>query len=291
MDIGLYIPHTGPRATPEFIRDWCQTAEQVGFGSLWGVDHVILPQEVESQYVLTRQPTAMGGDELATAMVPNFELMTTLAYAAAVTSTIKLGTAIAILTIRNALLNARQLATVDRYAGGRLLYGVGVGWLKEEADAMNMPWDKRGARAEEHIELLRAIWQAPGDTIEFHGQFWDVPPMAAEPRPAQPTIPILIGGHSETAIDRAARIGDGWIASRISADRLTELLPLVREACDRHGREFSTLPVYCRTVIGKEDTLDRVRRYQELGVHNLNVNVSSLGELKRFADEVLPHLS
>jgi alkanesulfonate monooxygenase SsuD/methylene tetrahydromethanopterin reductase-like flavin-dependent oxidoreductase (luciferase family) len=98
---------------------------------------------------------------------------------------------------------------VDRLSAGRLLYGVGAGWLKEEADAMNMPWDHRGARAEEHISLLRTIWAAPGDTTEFHGSYWSIPPMATEPSPVQQPIPILIGGHSEAGIDRAARIGDG----------------------------------------------------------------------------------
>ena len=103
------------------------------------------------------------------------------------------------LTIRNAILNARQLATVDRYSNGRLLLGIGVGWLKEEADAMGMPWDRRGARTDEHIALLRAIWTAPGKHVEFHGEFWDIPPMDPEPRPVQRPIPILIGGHSEAA--------------------------------------------------------------------------------------------
>ena len=145
MEIGVPIPHTGQHASPEFVRTWCATAEAAGYGSVWGVDHVVMPRHVESKYVLPRNPATIADDAVAALLAPNFELMTTLAFVAAVTSTIRIGTAVAVLNIRNAVLNARQLATVDRYSGGRLVYGVGVGWLKEEADAMNMPWDRRGA--------------------------------------------------------------------------------------------------------------------------------------------------
>ena len=291
MEIGVRLPHTGPQATPEFIRDWCVTADQAGFGSLWAVDHMVMPQHTESLYTLNRELTPIRDDAVSGLLAPNFEMMMSLAYVAAITSRIKLGTGVAVLTIRNAILNARQLATVDRYSGGRLLYGVGVGWLKEEAEAMNMPWDRRGARADEHIALLRALWTAPGERVEFHGEFWDVPPMDPEPRPVQQPIPILIGGHSEPAINRAARLGDGWIASSMSAGRLAELLPQVHAALDQHGRARDALTIYCSG--GGRDGLpsvDDLRPYEELGVHSLSVTIRTLDDLKRFGDEVLPAL-
>lgn len=290
MEIGVRIPHTGPRATPAFVREWCVVAEDAGFDSLWGVDHVVMPQRVESKYVLPRKPATLADDAVADLLSPNFELMTTLAFAAAVTERIALGTAVAVLSIRNAVLNARQLATVDRYAGGRLLYGVGVGWLQEEADAMNMPWDRRGARADEHITLLRALWTATGRHVEFHGEFWDIPPMDPEPRPVQQPIPILVGGHSEVAMDRAARVGDGWIAADVSADRLAELLPSLAEAAARHDRDVADLPVYCGTGRRPGITVDEVRRYEELGVRSLQVWADELDDLKRLGDELLPAL-
>lgn len=287
MEIGVRIPHTGGRASPAFVRSWCSAADRLGYDSLWGVDHLVMPQKVESKYVLPRRPASIADDAVSDLLAPNFELMTTLSFVAAITDRIRIGTAVAVLPIRNAVLNARQLATVDRYSGGRLLYGVGVGWLKEEADAMGMPWDRRGARTDEHIALLRRIWEAEGSHVEFHGEFWDIPPMDPEPRPAQPTIPILIGGHSEVAIERAARLGDGWIAANMSSDRLSELLPLLAGALERHGRQPDDVPMYC----GAEPaacTVDGLRRYEELGARSVQVPLQTLDDLERFADEVLP---
>jgi probable F420-dependent oxidoreductase len=287
MEIGVRIPHTGTGASPELITQWCAIAEAAGFGSLWGVDHVVMPRFSESKYVLGRRPVAIEPDAVSDQLAPNFELISTLAFVAALTERIKIGTAVAVLTIRNAVLNARQLATVDRLSNGRLVCGVGIGWLKEEADAMGMPWDCRGARAEEHVAVLRAIWGAPDSHIQFHGRFWDIALMSPEPRPARRAIPILIGGHSEFAIDRAARLGDGWIAAGVTPDRLADLLPRVRGAAKRHDR--ATLPVYCRAGAGKV-TVDILKRYQELGVHTLQVNVATLDDLKRFAEQTLPRL-
>lgn len=289
IEIGVRIPHTGARATPAFVRDWCRVAEAAGFDSLWGVDHVVMPRRVESKYVLGREPATIEDDAVSELLSPNFELVTTLAYVAAITERIRIGTAVEVLTIRNAVLNARQLATVDRYSNGRLLCGVGAGWLEEEAAAMNMPWDRRGARTDEHIALLRAIWTAPGAHVEFKGEFWDLPAMDPEPRPVQRPIPILVGGHTDAAIDRAARLGDGWIAAGMSPGRLAELLPAVRAAAGRHERDPASLPVYCSGGRGGV-TIDEIRRYEELGVRSLQVALDTVDDLKRVGDDVLPRL-
>jgi probable F420-dependent oxidoreductase len=277
MEIGVRIPHTGLQASPERVRSWCIAAEQLGFDSLWGADHVVMPRTVDSVYTLPRTPSTIAEDAVSELLSPNFELLTTLAFVAAVTERIKLGTAVAVLPIRNAVLNARQLATIDRYSGGRVLFGVGVGWLEEEAAAMGMPWDRRGPRV------------APGKHVEFHGEFHEIPPMDPEPRPAQSSIPILVGGHSRVAIERAARLGDGWIAANMSSDRMAELLRVVDEALDRYGRERSSLPVYC-SARPEGTARDDLLRYRELGVHSLQVPFHTLDDLKQFADEVLPSL-
>src|SRR6266508_839879 len=117
-------------------------------------------------------------------------MMTTLAVVAGVTARIKIGTDVAVLSLRNPILNARQLASLDLYSGERLVYGVGVGWLAEEAQAVHMPWDRRGARAEEHIRLLRTVWSASGEDVAFEGEFYSFPTIDSEPRPRR-RIPIL----------------------------------------------------------------------------------------------------
>ena len=289
MEIGVRIPHTGRRANPAFVREWCTTADQSGFDILWGADHLVMREKVESEYPLPRKPAALADDAVSDLLSPNFELVTTLAHVAAVTERIKLATGVEVLPIRNAVLNARQLATVDRYSDGRLLCGVGAGWLKEEADAMGMPWDRRGRRTEEHIDVLRTIWTAPGRHVEFHGEFWDVPPMDPEPRPVQQPIPILIGGHSDVAMDRAARLGDGWIAAGMSSDRLAEMVPTLRAALARHDRDPASVPVYVSARPGPID-VDDLRRYAQVGARAVQVALESLDELRRFGDEVLPRL-
>ena len=145
---------------------------------------------------------------------------------------------------------------------------------------MNMPWDRRGARADEHIALLRAIWTEPSDHVEFHGEFWDIPPMDPEPRPVQQPIPIIIGGHTKPALDRAARLGDGWIAAFMSPDRLAEHLVLLHEACDREGRDPAELPIYCTATKGVLDADDaaalrRGRRRSLPGRHRATSTTSS----------------
>ena len=224
MELGAVVPQIGPMAAPQVVVDFCRAADAAGFDGIWFADHLLVPEVIESNYTLRAKPTPYPFEALRETMGLNLEINTSLAVAAAVTEQVKLCTGIAILPLRNPVLNARQLASIDQFSGGRLVYGVGVGWLKEEADAMGMPWDRRGARTDEHIALLRTIWCAEGDTVQFDGEFYPLPPVDPRPRPVQQPIPILIGGHSDPALDRAARLGDGWIAAGMGATRFAEAL-------------------------------------------------------------------
>ena len=297
MDVGVTIPHTGRYASPEWVREYCTTAEQLGFDSLWGVDHLVMPHHTDSDYTLGRKPAKIGDDAVSGLLSPNYEMMTTLTWIAGFTDRIKLGTAVAVLPIRNAVQNARILATLDVYSGGRVLYGVGVGWLREEAEAMGMPWDRRGARSEEHIALLRTLWCAEGDLVEFHGEFHDLPPMDPEPRPVQRPIPILVGGHSDIALERAGRIGDGWIAAQMSPERVAEHWPKVQAAAERAGRDPGALRLFT-SVSGRSDLPlgDLLAQYRELGVDHVQLGLhrenreGTLDMIRDVADNVLPDL-
>ena len=234
------IPHTGTPAMPEYVRRFCTTADEAGLDGLWEVDHMVMPHHTDSPYVLGRNPAKIEDDAVSALLSPNYEMMTTLCWVAGFTSRIKLGTAVAVLPIRNAVVNARQLSTLDVYSGGRVLYGVGVGWLREEAEAMGMPWDRRGRRGEEHIALLRALWCVEGDLVEFHGEFHDLPPMDPDP--------VRCSGRSRSSwaatpmsrLERAGCIGDGWIVASMSAAPLAEHWAKVR------GRRSATVAIPTR---------------------------------------------
>jgi probable F420-dependent oxidoreductase len=295
MEFGVMIPHTGRRASPEYVRRFCETADEAGFDGLWGVDHMVMPHHTDSKYTLGRQPAAIADDAVSDLLSPNHELMTTLTWVAGFTSRAKLGTAVAVLPIRNTVANARQLATLDVYSGGRVVYGIGAGWLREEAEAMNMPWDRRGRRTEEHVEVLRALWCAEGELVEFHGEFHDIPPMDPEPRPVQRPIPILVGGHSDVALERAARIGDGWIAAAMSPEPLAEHWAKVRDAAAQHDRDpDSLLLVGAMRPVREGSQEDAIAAYAAVGVDHLVVDPyvpsrdAVFDELHRFAAEVAP---
>jgi probable F420-dependent oxidoreductase len=294
MEFGVIIPHTGSLASPEFVREFCVTAENAGFDGLWAVDHLVMPHHTDSLYTLGPQLAPIADDAVSNLLAPNYELMMTLAWVAAHTSRAKLGTSVAVLPIRNAVANARQLATLDIYSGGRVLYGAGVGWLREEAEAMGMPWDKRGRRSEEHIALMRALWCAEDDLVEFHGEFFDLPPMDPEPRPVQRPIPILIGGHSDIAVERAGRVGDGWIASRMSPGRLSEHWEKVRAAANRANRDPDALVLVTGATLRREvPFVDLAAEYMAMGVDHLQVDLredtpeATLDRLREFGTDVI----
>ncbi len=279
------LPHTGPSATPSFMRDFAQAAEAGGIDGLWAVDHLVLPHHSESSYVLSRTPGPVADGWLSANLAPNYEMMTTLAWVAAHTNTIGLGTSVAVLPIRNAVANARQLATLDVLCDGRLTYGVGIGWLREEAEAMGMPWERRAQRSEEHIALMRTLWCAQGPLVEFHGRYHDLPPMDPQPQPVQRPIPILVGGHSDAALDRAARIGDGWIAAPMSPTRLAERIATLHTAAERHGRHANALRIVASTRAQLDGSLgDLMRSYHELGVHHLQVLLPASDQTRALTD-------
>jgi probable F420-dependent oxidoreductase len=307
MELGTSVPHMGPLASPELMLDYCKAADAVGFDALWTADHLVVPREMGSNYTLRAKPFPMPFEQLRMMMGINLELNTTLAAAAAVTTNVKLCTGIAVLPIRNPLANAHQLASIDLISGGRLVYGVGIGWLKEEADALGMPWDRRGQRTDEMIALLRTLWTAEGETVEFHGEFYDVPPIDTQPLPVQRPIPILVGGHSDAALDRVARLGDGWIAAGLGQARYPEAFGRLEQACEKHGRDVGELEIvngeHTDVMLDAADPdmsaqVDRalvgLAAYEGLGVTHMKVAIkadSAAGMLEMvdaYGREVLP---
>lgn len=269
MQWGLMGANVGAFAQPENAVVLAQAAEAAGFDSLWTFDHVVVPRRIESTYPYAKSGKAPG---LATAAMP--DSMVWLAYVAAATSTITLGTGVMILPQRNPVVLAKQAATLDFMSGGRLRLGVGVGWLKEEFDALGVPFEHRGARAEEYIAAMRALWSS--DSGSFGGEFVSFTDVQSLPAPPHGAVHIAIGGHSEAAARRAGRLGDGFLPA-IDAesvrrfgmdgalDHFFELIELMRTTAREHGRNPDEIEV--SLFGGLPPGPEVVERLEEAGVH------------------------
>jgi probable F420-dependent oxidoreductase len=242
----------------------CRRAEAAGFESLWGGEHVILPTSIESSYPYTED-----GKIPAEPETPIPDPLIWLAFAAAAAPTMRLGTCILIVPQRNPLILAKELATLDRISGGRVELGLGVGWMKEEFDALGVPWPRRGARNDEYVEAMRALWAGPH--AEFHGEFVDFAPATCSPRPVQERIPILVGGDSEAAINRAVRLADGYFPGEGDLDRLAALIERLQAAARAAGRDPSEIEVNAMFIAGLADPIRGVEKMRELGVGRIMV--------------------
>ena len=265
----------------------CRAAEQLGFESVWGGEHVVLPTVIESAY-----PYTSDGKIPALPDTPIPDPLIWLAFVAAAAPTLRLGTCILIVPQRNPLVLAKEIATLDRLSNGRVELGIGVGWLREEFDALGVPWDRRGARNDEYIAAMRALWAGPH--AEFHGEFVDFPPVTCSPRPVQSSIPILVGGDTPTALRRAARIADGYFPGEGNPAKLGALIADLRVVTEQHGRDPDEIEINAMFGIPTGDPLERAEQLEALGVGRIMVPAFSfagpggLDRLSAFAERVIP---
>ncbi|MFZ6005208.1 MAG: LLM class F420-dependent oxidoreductase [Actinomycetota bacterium] len=265
MKFGVAFANVGPMAFAEGAVALAQAAEAGGFESLWTVEHTIVPAGYKSPYPYS--PTGkMPGPEDSDIPDP----LIWLTYVAASTSTIRLGTGILILPQRNPIVLAKEVATLDRLSGGRVELGIGVGWLEEEFEALGIPFADRGARTDDHIAALRALWtQDAADHAGSHSSFTGA---ISRPRPTQGSVPIVVGGHSKAAARRAGRLGDGFFPGRGSHEDLAELIGVMRATAVEHGRDPDAIEVSAggRGALGSK-ALDEVKALADLGVSRVIV--------------------
>ncbi len=214
----------------------CQLAEATGYESLWGGEHVVMPASIESSYPYTPDGKVPADKET---VIP--DPLIWLAFAAAATTKLRLGTCILIVPQRNPVILAKELATLDRLSAGRLELGLGVGWMKEEFDALGVSWDRRGKRNDEYVAAMQALWAGP--EAEFHGEFVDFEPVTCNPRPVQEKIPILVGGDSEVALRRTVRMADGYFPGEGNLERLNELLGRLNVKMEEAGRDPKSVAI------------------------------------------------
>ena len=265
----------------------CRVAEECGFESVWGGEHVIIPDTILSKYPYTED-----GKIPAEPDTPIPDPLIWLAYVAAAAPTLRLGTCILIVPQRNALVLAKELATLDRLSGGRVELGLGVGWLKEEFEALGIPWEHRGARNDEYIDAMRALWAGPH--AEYHGKFVNFDPATCSPRPVNGNIPIIVGGDSEAALNRAVRIADGFFPGEGDAKELGKLLGRLREKAETCGRDPSSIEISAIFGAQMMDPANGVEQMADIGVNRIMVPAfffagpEGIDNLRKFSDQVIP---
>jgi probable F420-dependent oxidoreductase len=231
--LGFGLPVSGSWATPGSVSSVARRAEDLGYGSLWSFQRVLVPAEEDygAQYRAVLDPVVA------------------LGFAAAVTEQPRLGVAVLNAPYLPAAIVAKQLATVDVLSRGRLDVGLGSGWAPHEFAAVGATFARRGAQTEEYVAALRALWA--DDPVEFHGEFTDVPPARALPKPVQrPAPPILLGGMADVALRRVGRIADGWIsASRHDLRTISEAIGTIHAAAADAGRDPAVLRKVVRGVV------------------------------------------
>ena len=239
MKIGLMFVNSGPFSQPELLAHLAVTAEKCGVESLWTVEHVVIPQGYQSPYPYSKSGKIPGGEDVA---IP--DPLLPLSYVAAITSKVKLSTGVMILPQRNPLYVAKEMATLDLLSHGRTILGIGSGWLKEEFDALGLDFHQRGARTDEAVAAMRALWRE--DTASFHGKHFDFHDLKSFPKPVQSGgVPIHVGGHSPAAARRAGRMGDGFFPALGEADQLKPLFEIMREAAREAGRDLGAIELSC----------------------------------------------
>jgi probable F420-dependent oxidoreductase len=264
MDIGVFVPLANHNATGALLRALGPAVEERGFESIWLPEHVVLFDEYESSYPYSPDGRFPGGGEFGL-----IEPLTALTYLAAVTDRVRLGTAICLVPQRNPIYTAKQVADLDSLSGGRVDFGIGLGWLREEFAALNVPFERRGARTDEYLAVMKTLWT--DEVSELHGEIYDLPACRFYPKPTQsPHPPIHVGGESRAAMRRAVRHGQGWFSfDRLPAD-LPEVLAQFDEVLAEHGRDRSDVQLSVSPYFHRLDAA-MVEQYAELGIDRLVV--------------------
>ena len=254
-----------------------QKAEEVGFHSIWAVEHAVVPLEYASTY-----PYDDGGRLFKGAsQLDHSDPLIWLAFAAAATTKIRLATGILILPQRNPLIAAKEIASLDRLSNGRLDLGIGVGWLREEFEALGVPFEARGARTDEYLRALKVLWSET--EAEFHGNFVDFAPVYCQPKPTQQPIPILVGGHSDRAAQRAGELGDVFFPAERPIETLVSLHSLARQHAEKSGRDPSKIELWTSSN-GDRAQLDHL---VEAGVTQVMVTSRPPEQLEELYSELI----
>jgi probable F420-dependent oxidoreductase len=237
MRFGITVPNYRRLASAEHIVRVAQRSEELAFDSLWVTDHVVVPDAYREMFGSTV-----------------YDPLSVLAFLAAHTRRVRLGTAVLVIPYRNPVVVAKQLATIDNLSGGRVVLGTGAGWAQEEFDALGVPYAERGPMTDEYLRVILELWTSPSPN--FEGRYVSLREVHAEPRPVQrPHPPILIGGYGKRAIRRAVAIGQGWLPDGMSLPDLQRAIGYLRQTAADVGRDPGSLDVVLRTGLMLRESL------------------------------------
>lgn len=249
MQIGIHAPHLGRELHPATVQSFARECDELAVHSLWVSDHICWPADIRSKYPYTDDGSFPANPEMGW-----LDPIGTLQFLAGCTSNIRLGTTVLILPYRPPVATAKQLATLDVLSNGRLILGVGVGWMAEEAAVLGMPWDHRGQRADEQLQIFKHLFSDPEPS--FEGQFYQFPPVGFEPKPVQQPVPVWVGGSTDAAFRRAARFGHGFHAAFQPLDVVQNEWRAVQAACEAIDRDPGELTLSVRLYLDPESRME-----------------------------------
>lgn len=308
MEIGLGIASMGMAARPESFRRKAELAERLKYDALWIGDHVIIPYQINSPYPFGNQwPGRLAvepGDNV-------FEPLATLGFLAGAVKTPRLGISVLVLPYRNPIVTTKAIATLDVLSEGRVILGVGAGWMEEEFLALEAPpFASRGEVTDEYIQIFKELCTT--ESPNFQGKHYQLSELAFFPKPIQkPYPPIWVGGNTLTAMKRAARLGNGWNPAGLTPHEVVEKRALLRRLCEDAGRSPDEVKISLRGMVrftegqgnnrnplqgNTQQVTDDLRRYQEAGVdHAILVPLGRTDEelidvIERIAEDVRPNL-
>lgn len=306
MKFGVHLPHNGALASRENLLRFAKEADGLGYDSCWASDHIAWPDPAT---LTSRYPYSEDGAFAASPDTPWIDPLSALTFVAAVTENLHLGTTVLVLGYRPPIQTAKLWASLDVLSGGRAILGVGVGWMLEEFDALGMPHDHRGARADEMLEIYRTLFAEPQPSHE--GRFYNFQPVGFEPKPVRGSIPVWVGGDTSHAHRRTARYGDVFYPVFSPPEVVREQWQATQAACEREGRDPAEVGLALRTRLrldretdddgalsGSPDhVVEQIGALAEVGVEHITMDIARGGGvegqievLQEFASEVRPQL-
>ncbi len=298
-------PAVTPVAQADYVRRMARTIDEAGFDSMWVSDRTVFPADLPARY-----PDMLGPGKADPEAQNVLEALSTLSFVGGLTKKARLGVSVLVLPFRNPILNAKMITTLDVLSGGRVILGIGVGWMPEEFASIGASYEHRCALTDEHIEVFKAL--CVEDVAEYQGKHLQTSGMVFFPKPVQrPHPPIWVGGNSRLAIRRTARLGDAWHGIRLSPEEVQQGRERLSSLCEIYGRDPKRVEVTLRATMvldqaqrtengdralltgNTSDIRDDIRRYEDASLDYLVLSVaasntdSTIAAVRRFADDVL----